>query len=108
MDCLPQVVCGPKNFVGVDDRRRSNQQVVTGKSIHASLHGIDEQTASETCLANKSGKILRDRKGGLCFFIGYEFYCPEQPEAANVAHNVKIEKPFEPVLQCRPCRAGRA
>ena len=90
----PYLLRRPANLLGRNHRRRRNQQVVARDAVHASLHGIDQQPAPETCLAHKPGEILLRREGSLLLLVSNELNAPQQAQAADIANRIQIARRF--------------
>src|SRR5450756_2121338 len=95
----------PSNLLRRNHCRRRNQQVVARDAVHASLHGIDQQPAPETCLAHQSGEILLRREGSLRLLVSNEFDAPQQTQAADIANRIQIAQTLQRLLQSRASRS---
>ena len=66
----------PGDLIFTDDGRGSQEEVIPGCAIDASLHRIDQQAASGGGLSDLSGEIELGGEGTFGGFVGHEFHSP--------------------------------
>jgi hypothetical protein len=84
--------------------RRRDQQVIARNSVHASLHGINQQPSPETRLPHEPGEILLLREGSLCLLVSHKFNAAQQSQSADIPHRIQIAQILQSDSQSRPRR----
>ena len=69
-----------------DDGGRSDQHVVAGNAVYASLHRIDEHAALRRELADACRQSSSARERLLGFLVGHEFHGAQQTESTHIAN----------------------
>ena len=67
-----------------------HQGVVARIPIHATLYGIDQQSAMLASLGHQFGEVLFWRAWALGFPVGYELHRPEQTQTPDVADTIQV------------------
>src|SRR5271169_3559034 len=86
----PHLLHRPLDLFAGNHCRRRNQQMVTRDSVHASLHGIDEQPAPLTSLPHQSSKILLRRKRSLGLLVSDKLDPEQLPQPEDIPNHIHI------------------
>ena len=94
-----ELFCRPRYLIESNDRGRGDEQMIARDSVHAALHGIDEQATTHGGRGYTSGEIHLRWKRLFGGFVGDKLHGPKQTKAANIADDIESAKGFEFALQ---------